>query len=181
MAGQSRPLKPSEAPDPSNNYERSHPDREAGMGRLDNNVATPHDQPDEMIGAVPNTSRPQRQINVKDGPTSEHELDAQDPARDDPRSLPTDNRSPTPTRQQQQGLQQQGQRVNHPDPRPTPEQPDHSMKEEVPLGWDQAPTDIHDPRAQRQPHTEGKGGTPDEGDPRVAKRHRKRRGEGPLP
>ena len=34
----------------------------------------------------------------------------------------------------------------------------HSMKEEEPTGWDQAPTDIHDPRQQRHPRTEGKGG-----------------------
>src|SRR3954470_12748044 len=39
------------------------------------------------------------------------------------------------------------------------EQPDHSMKEEEPLGWDQAPTDIHNPRDQRHPRTEGKGGS----------------------
>ena len=43
---------------------------------------------------------------------------------------------------------------------PAPEQPDHSMNDEEPLGWDQAPTDIHDPKQQRQPRTEGKGGTP---------------------
>ena len=43
---------------------------------------------------------------------------------------------------------------------PAPEQPDHSMKDEEPLGWDQAPTDIHDPTKQRHPRTEGKGGTP---------------------
>lgn len=39
-------------------------------------------------------------------------------------------------------------------------QPDHSMFEEEPDGWDMAPTDIHDPRQQRHPRTEGKGGTP---------------------
>ena len=43
---------------------------------------------------------------------------------------------------------------------PAGNQPDHSMKEEEPLGWDQAPTDIDAPRAKRQPRTEGKGGTP---------------------
>ena len=36
----------------------------------------------------------------------------------------------------------------------------HSMKDEEPAGWDQAPTDIHDPRQKRQPRTEGKGGVP---------------------
>ena len=44
--------------------------------------------------------------------------------------------------------------------RPAPAQPDHSMKEEEPDGWDQAPADIHDPRQQRHPRREGKGGTP---------------------
>jgi hypothetical protein len=39
-------------------------------------------------------------------------------------------------------------------------QPDHSMHDEEPLGWDQAPTDIKNPRDQRQPKTDGKGGTP---------------------
>jgi hypothetical protein len=37
-------------------------------------------------------------------------------------------------------------------------QPDHSMKDEEPLGWDQAPQDIHDPTKQRHPRREGKGG-----------------------
>lgn len=39
-------------------------------------------------------------------------------------------------------------------------QPDHSMNDEEPDGWDQAPTDIHDPRRKRHPRHEGKGGTP---------------------
>ena len=42
----------------------------------------------------------------------------------------------------------------------TPSQPDHSMFEEEPDGWDQAPQDIHDPRQKRHPRKEGKGGTP---------------------
>jgi hypothetical protein len=48
------------------------------------------------------------------------------------------------------------------DPRggPAAEQPDHSMKDEEPMGWDQAPTDVHNPREQRHPRREGKGGTP---------------------
>ncbi|HEY8665374.1 MAG TPA: hypothetical protein VIL86_01855 [Tepidisphaeraceae bacterium] len=39
-------------------------------------------------------------------------------------------------------------------------QPDHSMREEEPMGEDQAPMDIKDKRQKRQPRTEGKGGTP---------------------
>lgn len=33
------------------------------------------------------------------------------------------------------------------------------MKTEVPDGWDQAPTDIHDPQQQRHPRPDGVGGT----------------------
>ena len=39
-----------------------------------------------------------------------------------------------------------------------PHQPDHSMNDEEPTGWDQAPNDIHNPRHKRHPRTEGKGG-----------------------
>ena len=39
-----------------------------------------------------------------------------------------------------------------------PEQPDHSMHDEEPLGWDQAPQDISDPEKKRHPRSEGKGG-----------------------
>jgi hypothetical protein len=116
MAEQNRPLSPAEAPDPSNNYERSHPEREAGMGRLDNNKATPSNQPDRQQQAVTNKQDPGRQVNAHDA------------------------------------INQRGG--------PAPEQPDHSMKDEEPLGWDLAPTDIHDPKQQRHPRTEGKGGTP---------------------
>src|SRR5436190_23377137 len=42
---------------------------------------------------------------------------------------------------------------------PPTEQPDHSMLEEEPDGWDLAPADIHDPRHKRHPRTEGRGGT----------------------
>ena len=116
MAEQMRPASPQQAPDPSNSYERSHPGREAGMGRLDNNKATPTDAPDRQDQAVTNRQDPTRQINGEDA---------------------TDQR----------GV-------------PAAEQPDHSMKDEEPLGWDQAPTDIHNPREQRHPRREGKGGTP---------------------
>ena len=119
MAEQMRPASPQQAPDPSNNYERSHPEREAGMGRLDNNKAVPADSPDMGQQAVTNRQDGTRQLNAHDavnqrgGPTAEEHS------------------------------------------RP---QPDHSMKDEEPLGWDQAPTDIHDPTKQRHPRREGKGG-----------------------
>ena len=46
------------------------------------------------------------------------------------------------------------------DQRAAAKQPDHSMHDEEPNGWDQAPSDIHDPKQKRHPRTEGRGGTP---------------------
>ena len=106
MPEQMPPSSKQAAPDPSHSYERSHPGREAGMGRMDNIVASPTDAPDAAGQAVTNEQDPRRQVNAQD-------------------------QSP---------------------------QPDHSMKEEEPMGWDQAPTDIHDPERRRHPRTEGKGG-----------------------
>jgi len=115
MAEEMRPASKQEAPDPSNTYERSHPENEAGMGRLDNNRAVPADSADKGQQAVTNQQDPTRQINAQDV------VNSRGPAKD---------------------------------------QPDHSMHEEEPDGWDMAPTDIHDKRHQRHPRTEGKGGTP---------------------
>ena len=125
MAEQMRPASPQQAPDPSNNYERAHPENEAGMGRLDNNKAVPTDAPDRGEQAVKNKHDGTRQLNAHDA------------------------------------INQRGGPAPEQPGRPLPDQqPDHSMKEEEPLGWDQAPTDIHDPNQQRHPRTEGKGGTP---------------------
>jgi hypothetical protein len=41
-----------------------------------------------------------------------------------------------------------------------PSQVQHSMKEEEPTGWDQAPQSIGDAEQKRHPRTEGKGGVP---------------------
>jgi len=117
MAEQMRPASPEQAPDPSTNYERSHPGREAGMGRMDNNKSTPDNAaPDQHQQAATNRQDGTRQLNAHDA------------------------------------INQRGG--------PAPAQPDHSMKDEEPMGWDQAPTDIQNPRDQRHPRTEGKGGTP---------------------
>src|SRR5262249_49943612 len=63
----SNPSSQEDAPDPSNSYERSHPERESGMGRLDNNTnATPTDHPDATPGAVGNVQDPRRQLNAQD-------------------------------------------------------------------------------------------------------------------
>ena len=107
MAEQNRPSSPEHAPDPAHSYERAHPGREAGMGRLDNEKGTPTDQPDRQDHAVRNKQDPTRQVNA-------HDLT----------------------------------------------NPGRSMNDEEPLGEDQVPTDIHDPRQQRHPRREGKGGTP---------------------
>ena len=123
-AEQNRPASPQQAPDPANNYERAHPEREAGMGRLDNNKAVPADSPDRGEQAVKNKQDPTRQINAHD------EIHARDGA-------PATGGA-----------------------KPAAEQPDHSMHDEEPDGWDQAPTDITNPRAKRHPRTEGRGGTP---------------------
>ena len=116
MAEQMRPASPQQAPDPSHSYERSHPGREPGMGRLDNEKAVPSDSPDQHRDAATNQQDPSRQVNAQDV------------------------------------LNQRGG--------PAPVQPDHSMMDEEPDGWDQAPTDIHDPQQKRHPRKEGKGGTP---------------------
>ncbi len=117
MAEQMRPASPQQAPDPSDSYERSHPGREAGMGKLDtNNDATPTDASDQSEQAVHNRQDGARQVNAQD------------------------------VVNQRSG--------------PAPVQPDHSMKDEEPDGWDLAPNDIHDPRQKRHPRTEGRGGTP---------------------
>ena len=120
-AEQNRPASPQQAPDPANNYERAHPENEAGMGRLDNNKAVPEASPDRQEQAVPNKQDPRRQINGQD--------------TINPRGEPAPEA-------------------------PAPDQPDHSMHDEEPDGWDQAPTDISDNRQKRHPRTEGRGGTP---------------------
>jgi hypothetical protein len=145
---QNRPSSPQQAPDPATNYERAKPEKEAGMGSLNSPVgrATPtrrddhadrpddHPKGDEWDKSASNIHTGTRQINAHDDPG---------------------------------GTGGGGQPLNQVDlaGRPMPaEQPDHSMKDEEPLGWDQVPTDIHDPQQQRHPRTGGKGGTPDAGD-----------------
>ncbi|MGH7213601.1 MAG: hypothetical protein ACREIT_02375 [Tepidisphaeraceae bacterium] len=138
MADQNPPVSSKDqAPDPARSYERAKPEAESGMGRLDNDVATPTDSSDKMHKAVGNRQKP-KQINADD---IVNERDQQDPNRRDPAHHQQDTGS-------------------------LPPQPDHSMLEEEPDGWDQAPTDIHNPRHQRHPRTGGKGGTPNAGEAR---------------
>jgi hypothetical protein len=76
MAEQMRPASPKHAPDPANSYERSKPENEPGMGRLDQDEPQPQDNPDQMTDAVKH-KQANRQINASDplnqrgGPTAE--------------------------------------------------------------------------------------------------------------
>ena len=133
---QMRPASPEQAPDPASSYDRSDPDREAGLGRLDAPKSTPHEHPDSMEQAVTHRQDGTRQLNA-DGDVNQRA--ARIPTADG--SAP--ERSPAGG-----GTPQAGQ------------QPDHSMNDEEPLGADQRPQDIHDPRDQRYPRRDGKGGTP---------------------
>ena len=53
------------APDPATSYERAKPEKEAGMGRLDNNRGTPTPCRDHIEDAVKHRQRC-RQINADD-------------------------------------------------------------------------------------------------------------------
>jgi hypothetical protein len=65
-----RPLLKKEAPDPADVYERAHPEREAGMGRLDaNRKATPAKAEDKLPASVTNAQDGSRQINAHDTET----------------------------------------------------------------------------------------------------------------
>src|SRR5438445_11179567 len=109
MADQPHPTPPQDAPDPSDSYERSHPEHESGMGRLDNNNnATPTDHPDVMPSAAGNVQDPRRQVNGQD---VVNERAAKDP----------------------QETEREARAKGAP-----PRQPDHSMLDEEPDGWDQA-------------------------------------------
>lgn len=62
---QMRPASPAQAPDTARVYERAKPEKEAGMGRLDNNKFVPEKSDDKMEHAVTN-KQPNRQINAED-------------------------------------------------------------------------------------------------------------------
>jgi hypothetical protein len=130
-----RPLSPQHAPDPASQFDRSRPEKESGMGDLNS-----------PIGSATPTHQSE---NLDRSASNAHPGDRQLNAHDDPG-----------------GTGGAGQPLNQIDlSKPAPKQPDHSMREEEPMGSDDAPTDIKDPRQQRHPRTGGKGGTPDAGEP----------------
>src|SRR5678815_5084102 len=87
MAEQMRPASPQQAPDPSNNYERAHPENEAGMGRMDNNDSTPAKRPDQPQETVRNRQE-SRQINAHEQP--DHSMNEEEPLDE----YPTDIHNP---------------------------------------------------------------------------------------
>lgn len=66
MAEQNRPASKELAPDTATTYERAKPEKEAGMGRLDNNRGTPTDSRDQIEQAVKNKQNPENQVNAED-------------------------------------------------------------------------------------------------------------------
>jgi hypothetical protein len=54
MREKMKPASKKQAPDPSRSYERSHPQDEAGMGRLHAEPTTPSRQPDRAAHAATN-------------------------------------------------------------------------------------------------------------------------------
>ncbi len=123
---QMRPASPEQAPDPSFNYERSHPERESAGGSLDNKsiaTATPAPSSDKIAGSVGNAQDPERSLTSQDA---------------------------APPQPAARGLA-------------VAVQPDHSMADEEPLGWDQAPQGSENGDAKRHPRTGGLGGTPNAG------------------
>ena len=121
-----RPATPEQAPDPSFNYERSHPERESPAGTLDHGTigqATPAPSSDKIAGTVTNAQDPERSLTAQDAGATQ-------PAA--------------------HGLA-------------APVQPDHSMADEEPLGWDQAPQGSDTAGGKRHPRTGGQGGTPNVG------------------
>jgi hypothetical protein len=65
MASQNKKSIKQQVPDPSDSYERSHPEHEAGMGRMDSPRVPPQEQPDAMDAAVGNAQE-LRQLNAHD-------------------------------------------------------------------------------------------------------------------
>ncbi len=81
MTTQDRPFDEETVPDTARSYERAKPEKESGMGRLDNNDdAVPTDRPDQRNDAVDN-DHPPHGINVEDVLNERQEEDPPDPYR----------------------------------------------------------------------------------------------------
>jgi hypothetical protein len=67
MAEQMRPSSKKDAPNPAHSYERTDPNRESGAGRLDADITTPTNRPDQIQESPGNRSDPTRQLNAEEG------------------------------------------------------------------------------------------------------------------
>ena len=157
-----------EVPDTANTYERAKPAQEDVGGQMDANQFTPAPEDDEIDEAVVNQSE-SRELTADDAVNQRDTPDLSD-------IDPTQQRArPEPHQQgRQQNLQESSEAetdepatsAEHDPSKPISPPPDHSMKEEEPLGWDEAPMG----RGQfpagntRHPRQGGKGGTPDVGE-----------------
>ena len=157
-------------PDTARTYERAQPDKESGTGQMTGNQFTPAPEDDEEGEAVTNQSE-SRELTADDAVNQ----------RDTPDLSKEDGSQQQPLGEQHQQGRQQNQMSSDPEPArpataeehdpaaPISAPPDHSMKEEEPLGWDEAPMG----RGQfpagntRHPRQGGKGGTPDVGEEEV--------------
>jgi hypothetical protein len=63
---QMRPASEAKAPDPSNSYERSHPENEAGMGRMKAQKTVPAKRADSLEASVTHKQDTTRQLNSED-------------------------------------------------------------------------------------------------------------------
>jgi hypothetical protein len=63
---QMRPASKEKAPEPSNVYERAHPENESGMGRMDNNKFVPSPHADSLESSVTHKQDGTRQLNAED-------------------------------------------------------------------------------------------------------------------
>ena len=63
---QMRPASDAKAPEPSNVYERAHPENESGMGRLDAEKTVPAKRADSMEDSVSHKQETTRQLNSED-------------------------------------------------------------------------------------------------------------------
>ena len=66
MPEQPRPLSKENAPNPAHTYERSDPNREAGMGRTDAPKTAPDKHADKLESTVGNKQQTDRQLNSED-------------------------------------------------------------------------------------------------------------------
>jgi hypothetical protein len=106
MPEEMRPASSKQAPNPAHSYERSDPNREAGMGKLDAEKMSPDARPDQPAGTVKNKSQPDRQLNAQEtldaraknsaNPQPDHSMHEEESLDEAPQDIhnPRDQRHP---------------------------------------------------------------------------------------